>query len=148
MCRSMGYYIRFINNRDLAVENIMTAVCRARVVLGAPAGVISGLLHRLKVLQLPLPTCSIIGLASHHMQLKGDLRGMYSMQRKHSRRNTINVDNDSIQCRDPAGQVTNFVSAALLPLVRSLGFPQGFAPVPGWGCALMIAGNVTSPLIT
>ena len=144
----MGYYIRFIHNRDLAVENIMTAVCRARVVLDAPAGVISGLLHRLKVLQLPLPTRSVIGLASHHMKLKGDLRGMYSMQRKPSRRNSIEVDSDSIQCRGPAGQVTNFVSAALLPLVRSLDFPQGYAPVPDWGCSLMIAGHVTSPLIT
>ena len=148
MCRSRGYYIQFINIRDLAVENIMTAVCRARVVLDAPAGVISGLLHRLKCLRLPLPSRSVIGLASHHMKLKGDLPGMYNVQRKPSRRNSINVDSDSIQCRGPAGQVTNFVSAALLPLVRSLGFPQGYAPVPGWGYTLMKAGHVTSPLIT
>ena len=92
----MGYYIRFINNRDLAVENVMTAVCRARVVLDAPAGVIMNLLDRLKFLGLPLPSRSVIGLASQHMKLKGDLPGSYSLQLKPSRRNSLKVSLDSV----------------------------------------------------
>ena len=66
----MGYYIRFIHNRDLAVENIMTAVCRARVVLDAPAGVVSSLLQRLQSLRIPLPSRSVMALADQHMKLE------------------------------------------------------------------------------
>jgi len=37
----MGYLIRFINNRDLAPENIMTAAVRTRLILDSPPRTIS-----------------------------------------------------------------------------------------------------------
>ena len=38
--RAMGYFIRFINNRDLAAENIMTAYCRLRLMLDSHPGIV------------------------------------------------------------------------------------------------------------
>ena len=59
----MGHYIRFINNRDLAVENIMTAYVRTRLVLGSPAGYIGDLLRRLDKSGITLPQHSMLKLA-------------------------------------------------------------------------------------
>ena len=46
--RCMGTLIRFVKNRDLAVENIKTCLTRFRIVLGAPAGVVKSLTVRLE----------------------------------------------------------------------------------------------------
>ena len=45
--RAMGYIIRFIKNRDLAAENIMTTNCRMRLILDCPPGAVTHLLAKL-----------------------------------------------------------------------------------------------------
>jgi hypothetical protein len=61
--RCMGYFVRFIHNRDLATENIMTAATRTRLVLDCPPGVVKSLLVRLKESGMVLPAQSMLKLA-------------------------------------------------------------------------------------
>jgi len=60
----MGWLIRFIHNRDLAAEGIMTAYVRHRVVLSVLPGTLESLGIRLKEAGLSLPVRSILSLAS------------------------------------------------------------------------------------
>jgi hypothetical protein len=60
----MGYFVRFINNRDLATENIMTAATRTRLVLDCPPGVVKSLLTRLKESGMELPAKSMLKMAA------------------------------------------------------------------------------------
>ena len=140
----MGYYIRFIHNRDLAGENIMTAVCRVRLVLDSPPGTLSGLMERLELLNISLPSRSALGSAKEHMKVRGDVPGMYGMQLKPSRRNHRLLGIDSVPCDMPG----SFTSAVLRPLMRSLNWPTSYIPAPGSSCMVMTAGSVTSRNIT
>lgn len=56
----MGHYIRFIHNRDLAAENIVTACVRTRFIMSAPPEAIMGLRGRLAALGIRLPPNSIL----------------------------------------------------------------------------------------
>ena len=58
--RCMGFLIRFIHNRDLAAENIMTANCRLRAVLNSPPDVVKSLLHRMQSRGVSVPNNSIM----------------------------------------------------------------------------------------
>jgi hypothetical protein len=62
--RCMGYFIRFIHNRDLAAESIMKAYVRTRIVLASPAGYIEKFLRRLKARGVSLPKNSMLKLAN------------------------------------------------------------------------------------
>jgi hypothetical protein len=44
----MGYFIRFIKNRDLATEDIITTYIRSRFILEFPSGAVESLLRRLE----------------------------------------------------------------------------------------------------
>jgi hypothetical protein len=46
MC--MGTLIRYINNRDLAVENIVKSLIRLQVVLGSPGGTVLAMASHLE----------------------------------------------------------------------------------------------------
>jgi hypothetical protein len=58
----MGYFVRFIHNRDLAVENIMKAVVRKAVVFASPPSYVKRLLHRLQKRGFALPKQSILNM--------------------------------------------------------------------------------------
>jgi len=62
--RCMGYFIRFIHNRDLAAESIMKAYIRTRIVLASPAGYIEKFLRRVKASGVSLPKNSMLKLAN------------------------------------------------------------------------------------
>jgi hypothetical protein len=85
--RCMGYFIRFIHNRDLAGENILTAYVRHRVVMGAPAGAVHDLVGRLNRAGFPLPTTSLLLCASQLMRLQTSEPGRYTVAARPSRRN-------------------------------------------------------------
>jgi hypothetical protein len=58
----MGYFVRFIHNRDLAVENIMKALVRKAVVLNSPPSYVKRLLRRLEKRGFALPKHSILNM--------------------------------------------------------------------------------------
>jgi hypothetical protein len=58
--RMMGYFIRFVHNRDLACENICTAYLRMRYLLDRKPGSIAALLDRLSAANIPLPKTSML----------------------------------------------------------------------------------------
>lgn len=124
----MGYYIRFIHNRDLATENIVTACVRSRLILSAPPGVIAALLGRMNNLGIPLPSRSILALAGDLQSVRGDLPGSYGCTIKQTRRGAR------------GGPTPSGVELAVLQLVRSLGHPRSYKPVHDGHCQRMISG--------
>jgi hypothetical protein len=85
--RCMGYFIRFIHNRDLAAENIMTAYCRSRFILDAYPGAVFSLLAKVKALGLQLPKRSTITSAAEILKIRGDLPGDFKVSVKPTKRN-------------------------------------------------------------
>ena len=135
----MGHYIRFIKNRDLAAENIMTTAVRVRLaILGSPPGCISSLIHRLREISIPLPQRSSIALADEVKTLRGDLPGEFSMQLRSSRRNTM-----SFVISD-----TSALPTGVGNLLRSLHHPHTYRPDTSASHKSMIAGTNTSTLCT
>lgn len=86
--RSMGHFIRFINNRDLAVENIMTAYVRWCLVRDCEPGFASGLAERLRDSGCPLPKRSILRASDDARKLIDDVPGVYGVHTAPSRRNS------------------------------------------------------------
>lgn len=60
----MGHFIRFIHNRDLAAENILTAYVRQRLILASPPGVVTRLFKRLQDNGFRLPERTMLTLAN------------------------------------------------------------------------------------
>jgi hypothetical protein len=60
----MGYFIRFIHNRDMAAENIMTASCRLRAVLNSPPTLVKKVLSRMQSRNIHIPDNSILKLVA------------------------------------------------------------------------------------
>lgn len=88
MHRAMGHFIRFINNRDLAAENIMTAYARQRVILDSAPGTIGALNARLHDLHLDLPKRSALVLAADLKKSFGSVAGEFTVTVTPSRRNS------------------------------------------------------------
>lgn len=84
----MGHFIRFINNRDLAVENIMTAYVRWCMVRDCEPGYASGLVERLRESGCPLPKRSILRVSSEAALLVEAVPGVYGVHTTPSRRNS------------------------------------------------------------
>ena len=82
----MGYFIRFIHNRDLAAENIMTAYCRSSLIRDCYPGAVQALLAKLKRAGYALPKRSMLTLAGELILLRGDLPGEFGMSLTKSRR--------------------------------------------------------------
>lgn len=76
--RCMGHLIRFVHNRDLAVENIVTAFTRQQFVCSSPPGVLERLSARLQDVGC-LPKNSMIRLSNELVSLKGSLTGVIPM---------------------------------------------------------------------
>ena len=87
VCRCMGWLIRFVHNRDLAVENIATAYARQIVVLSAPVPGIPEFLRRLHTLKLQLPVKSILSLSEEVEEAKHALPGAYEVDIRETTRN-------------------------------------------------------------
>lgn len=134
----MGYLIRFINNRDLAPENIVTASVRIRLVLDSPPGTIASLFNRLSALNCPIPARSIIGLANDLTRIRGNLPGEFALNLKPSRRNTM-------LCGDVHDQAPE-VQAAVSRL-RALGYPSQYRPNTEGEMHVMIAGMFIFPSV-
>lgn len=62
-CRCMGYFIRFIKNRDLAIENIVSTYSRSTLVTGAPSELVESTVQRLSSTTYYNPKKSLIKLA-------------------------------------------------------------------------------------
>ena len=124
----MGHYIRFIHNRDLAGENIVTACVRSRMILSSPAGVIDSLLRRLKAMGFTLPAKSILSQADHVQSMRGDIPGAYASRLQNTRRNTR------------AGPTPPPVEADLARLLRTLAYPARYKPLGELPCQRMTNG--------
>ena len=131
----MGYLIRFINNRDLAPENIMTAAVRTRLILDAPPGVLSSLFARLKKMNCPIPARSVIGLANDLKRVRGRIPGEYAVELKPSRRNRMLCD----EVTESAPEIK-----AAVRRLRSLGYPGTYRPSTEGEMHVMIAGMFPS----
>ena len=128
----MGFLIRFINNRDLAPENIMSAAVRSRVILDAPAGTLYSLFKRLKKSNCTLPARSIVTLAYDRRSLRGKIPGEYALHLTPSRRNTMLCDNVTGQAPEVR---------AVIKRLRSLGYPSSYRPSLDKEMHVMIAGT-------
>jgi hypothetical protein len=86
--RMMGYIIRFIHNRDLAAENIMTAYCRLRLVLDSPPRAVTNLMDKLKSQTHVLPYNSMLSIANEIARIRQGQPGVYSYYSNATRRNS------------------------------------------------------------
>ena len=84
--RCMGYIIRFIHNRDLAAENIMTAYCRLRLVLDSPPRSISNIMEKFSRIEARLPYDSMLSISRETTRIRAGLPGEYSYSIQASRR--------------------------------------------------------------
>jgi hypothetical protein len=130
--RAMGHYIRFINNRDLATENIMRSAVRVQLVLSSPPGCISSLIKRLRSIPITLPKRSSITLADELKTIRGNLPGEYALQLRPSRRNT----------KPYTISETSPLLALVGALMRSLHHPHTYLPDQSASHSAMIAGTV------
>ena len=136
----MGVIIRYIHNRDLAAENIMTAIVRQRLVLDLAPGAVCGLLERLQNLGVPLPYRSSLSLAGEVARLRGSVPGAYALELRESRRNSRKFFFDEDVCALVRGKVRD--------VLELLKYPPAYKPVQpspgerGEGCVAMIAGVI------
>ena len=91
-CRCMGWLIRFIHNRDLAAENIVTAYTRQRFVLAAPAEALGSLLPKLEAAGYTLPVRSLLNNAARIVAAKGGLAGEFKVEVPRNARKENDVD--------------------------------------------------------
>lgn len=88
-CRCMGWLIRFIHNRDLAAENIITAYTRQCVLLSFPPHFLAELHCKLEETDVKLPARSLLKMiADYHLHIDGVRPGSYNQRIKPSRRNS------------------------------------------------------------
>lgn len=91
MCRCVGWLIRFIHNRNLATENIVTACSRSAALGQVPAQVIASLVKRVEVSGANFPDRSLLNAASKVVESKGPGAGMFCIAVKRTRRNSRNT---------------------------------------------------------
>ena len=87
-CRAVGYFIRFIKNRDLAAENIATTYVRTRFILDTFPGAIASVVRRADRFGLRLPNNILLLTADLLQNIRGKLSGEYAVQVKSTRRNS------------------------------------------------------------
>jgi hypothetical protein len=85
--RCMGHFIRFIHNRDLAAENIMTAYCRSSLIRDCFPGTVKSLLEKIVRSGYHLPKRSMLTSADELIRLRGDVPGEFGMTLSTARRN-------------------------------------------------------------
>jgi len=88
----MGWLIRYIHNRDLAAENIMTAYVRQRFVMAAPAEALDSLHAKLEKAGLSLPVRSLLNNVKQIFKKKQCLAGAYKVELNRNARKERVVD--------------------------------------------------------
>jgi len=88
----MGWLIRYIHNRDLAAENIVTAYIRQCFVLAAPAEALDSLLAKLEKAGMALPMRSLLNNAKRVIKQKQGLAGAYAVELNRNARTERVVD--------------------------------------------------------
>ena len=134
--RAVGYFIRFINNRDLAAENIMTAYSRLRLILDSKPGTIYSLNKRLKMAGLLTPERSMITLADDIRVIRGSLPGEYDFSFHPSRRN-----HRMYHPEEKEGLGCKAIYDDIIKLLRKMKYPATYKPVWGPGWSMMTAGT-------
>lgn len=81
----MGWLIRFIKNRDMAVENMVSCLARQSALQQLPPGVVSSIRDRLHDAGINLPSGSILKQAASLLTDRGSLPGSYNVSVTHTR---------------------------------------------------------------
>ena len=132
----MGYYIRFIHNRDLAIENIRTAATRTRCLLALlPILMQPNSYERFQAAGLSLPVNGVLISAQQLIEIKGDLPGQYKLQLRPSRRNSREVPVGTCVKNAYRYLRTGPNAASVLPPL-----PNGALPGANLTCKAMSAG--------
>jgi len=87
-CRCMGWLVRFVHNRDLAVENIVTAYSRQTVILSTPHIGLQETVANLERVNVHLSKNSMFRMASSLQEAQHNLPGAYAVDVRETRRNT------------------------------------------------------------
>ncbi len=132
--RCMGYIIRFIHNRDLAAENIMTAYCRLRLVLDSPPHSVSNIMDKLSGLEASLPYDSMLSISRETAKIRAGLPGEYSYSVQATRRCCVRraytVVPTEYKC----------ITVCVKKLLVHLKYPVTYAPKRDMLCELFISG--------
>lgn len=116
----MGWLVRFIHNRDLAVENIVTAYIRQRLVLSAPALEREDLLSKVALGTLSFSPGSLLLLAA---DVSESAPGAFGVHVKRTKRNSRTIAESCL----PQGvrrQIAALCSSAS-PTLRAPQFAEG-----------------------
>jgi hypothetical protein len=132
--RCMGYIIRFIHNRDLAAENIMTAYCRLRLVLDSPPRAVADMMAKLSAQRQHLPYDSMLSISKEIVRLKDGLPGEYSLYVDANRRNCAQREYDDVPTEHKC------ITGCVKKLLVSLKYPTTYTPKDAVSCELFIAG--------
>ena len=131
--RMMGYIIRFIHNRDLAAENIMTAYCRLRLVLDSPPRAVTNLMDKLKSQTHVLPYNSMLSIANEIARIRTGQPGVYSYYINATRRNSRSLAYKDVQTEQKS------ITACVKTLLSSLNYAATYAPA-NTPCEVLISG--------
>ena len=114
----MGWLVRFIHNRDLAVENIVTAYIRQCMVMSAPVRAHEELFEKVTLGSIRLSPGSLLMLAT---EIPRSTPGMFEVSVERTKRNSSTVRSlpDSVQL-----QIKALCSAAS-PALRAPRFSEG-----------------------
>lgn len=115
--RCMGWLIRFIHNRDLAAENIVTAYTRQRFVLSAPQEALQSLHTKMEQAGLTLPARSLLNSTKKVLLQKGALAGEFAVDVSRNSRKECMVN---LTGSDYPPEIANMCKA----LFRTLGVGQ------------------------
>ena len=77
LCRCMGFLIRFIHNRDLTAENVITAFMWQQFVLYAPPESLQSLHAKLERAGLTLPVRSLLNTTKAVLEAKDSASGEF-----------------------------------------------------------------------
>ena len=85
MYRVIGWLMRFIKNRDMAVENIVTAMSKNSAVCQLPPGIVGSIRSRIAAAGIRLPPGSMLKHATEVFTERGSLPGSYTVSVKKTR---------------------------------------------------------------
>lgn len=89
--RIMGWLIRFVKNRDLAVENMMVCLAKQSALSQVPPGAAESIRDRMQQSKIVLPSTSILKQASTVLSDRGSIAGGYGVSVRHTRYNSRSV---------------------------------------------------------
>ena len=131
--RMMGYIIRFIHNRDLAAENIMTAYCRLRLVLDSPPRAVANLMDKLKLQAHMFTYNSMLSISNEISRIQQGQPGVYSYHINATRRNTRSLVFKNVPTERKS------ITACVKTLLSSLNYSSTYAPA-NTHCEVLISG--------